>query len=325
MKLFSTLLFLFVFGFAISQVPGTPSFRLKTPLAQAFTLSATSLNFSSANVSAQILNNGAEPVTTSGIIWGTSVPTISSYLGITTNGDINGNIYTNSITGLSIGGTYYIVAYATNIAGTSYGNVVTYIHGTVYSPATGKTWLAVNLGATAFPISMSDTAGYGTLYQWGRLSDGHQIVRPTASASTSSLSGSDVPNNGGKFIIAGSSPYDWRSGQNANLWQGVNGINNPCPSGFRVPTYQEFMNEINSWNASSTSDQAFVSVLKLTYAGRRYVNNSDPQQYAGIRGLYWTSSTTNGNSTYIYLRNDAPPSSSNDYRGTALSVRCIQN
>ena len=325
MKIISSIIFLFVFGFAISQVPGTPSFRLKNPLAQAFTLSATSLNFSSANVSAQILNNGTEPVTTSGIIWGTSVPTISSYSGITTNGDITGNIYTNSITGLSIGGTYYIVAYATNIAGTSYGNVVTYIHGTVYSSATGKTWLAVNLGATAFPTSISDSAGYGTLYQWGRLSDGHQYVRPTASASTSSLSGSDVPNNGGKFIVPGSSPYDWRSGQNASLWQGVNGINNPCPSGFRLPTIAEFTNEVNSWNSSDPDYGAFTSVLKLTYGGRRYYNNTNPQQYVGSWGYYWTSDIVSGNSSYLRIQYNNTPNYANDYRGTALAVRCIKN
>ena len=325
MKFISTIIFIFVFDFAVGQIPGTLGFIGKNPLAQSFTLSVSSTGFSSANVTARILNNGIGQVTTSGILWSFSVPTISSYIGITTNGDISGNNFTHQMSGLTIGGTYYIVAYATNSAGTSYGNVLTYTHGTVYNPTTGKTWLAVNLGATAFPTSISDSAGYGTLYQWGRLSDGHQYVRPTASASTSSLAGSDVPNNGGKFIVAGSTPFDWRSGQNANLWQGVNGTNNPCPSGFRLPTSSEFTNEMNSWNSANADYGAFTSVLKLTYCGRRYYNNSNPQQYVGTWGYYWTSDISGNNSSYFRIRNIAAPDISADYRGTALAVRCIKN
>ena len=90
MKFFCTVLFLFVFEFVTSQVPGTLGFSYKSPLAQAFTLTVSSLDFTRANVTARILNNGVKPVTTSGILWGFSVPTISSYTGITTNGDITG-------------------------------------------------------------------------------------------------------------------------------------------------------------------------------------------------------------------------------------------
>ena len=90
MKFLTTILLLLVFQFANAQVPGTLGFSYKSPLAQSFTLSVSSLNFTSANVTARILNNGVKPVTTSGILWGFSVPTISSYTGITTNGDITG-------------------------------------------------------------------------------------------------------------------------------------------------------------------------------------------------------------------------------------------
>ena len=92
-----------------------------------------------------------------------------------------------------------------------------------------------NLGATQAATSSTDVDAYGDLYQWGRRSDGHQC---RTSATTSTLSSTDQPAHG-NFIIAPSSPYDWRSPQNANLWQGVNGINNPCPSGYRLPTEAE--------------------------------------------------------------------------------------
>jgi uncharacterized protein (TIGR02145 family) len=35
-------------------------------------------------------------------------------------------------------------------------------------------------------------------------------------------------------------PYDWRVPQNDNLWQGVDGTNNPCPEGWRIPTQTEW-------------------------------------------------------------------------------------
>ena len=70
---------------------------------------------------------------------------------------------------------------------------------------------------------------YGYLYQWGRATDGHQ---KRTSGSSSTLSTNDTPGHK-KFILAPNSPYDWRSPQNDNLWQGVAGTNNPCPSGYR--------------------------------------------------------------------------------------------
>jgi len=305
MKFLSTILFLFFFEFAIGQVPGTLGFSYKNPRAQAFTLSVSSLDFTRANVTARILNNGVKPVTTSGILWGFSVPTISSYTGITTDGNIAGNEYANTMTGLTLGGTYYVVAYATNISGTSYGNVLTYTHGTIYNGNTGKTWLAANLGATAFPTSMTHTAAYGSLYQWGRLTDGHENP---SSAGVGSTNGNDQPNNGGKFINL---TY-WTG--NYGLWQGVSGTNNPCPTGFRLPTQEEFANEISS-----------LYVLNLTYGGRRYPNGAS-QQYSGDRGFYWTSSVANGNyPVSLNIRNGVTTSLGNDFNGVGMSVRCIKN
>jgi len=315
MKFFITILFLFVFEFASGQVPGTLGFSYKSPLAQSFTFSVSSTGFSTANVTARIINNGVMSVTTSGILWGFSVPTISSFTGITTNGNIAGNEYTNTMTGLEIGGTYYIVAYATNIAGTSYGNVLTYTHGTVYNATTGKTWLAVNLGATAFPTSPSDVNGYGDLYQWGRLKDGHE---KRSSGSTGSTSG-DQPNNGGKFITQ---TY-WTS--NNTLWQGVNGVNNPCPTGFRLPTIQEFSDERATWNEADGTYGAFSSVLKLTWAGRRHSGTNDPWQHTGIYGYYWTSSLGGVWASCARIFYNNYYTVGNEYNGTAMSVRCIKN
>lgn len=98
--------------------------------------------------------------------------------------------------------------------------------------ANGRCWLNRNLGATQVATSSSDTNSYGYLFQWGRLNDGHQV---RTSPTTDILSNSDVPGHG-NFITVQSYPYNWRSPQNPNLWQGVNGTNNVCPDGYRLPT-----------------------------------------------------------------------------------------
>ncbi|KIA88585.1 hypothetical protein [Kaistella jeonii] len=128
-----------------------------------------------------------------------------------------------------------------------------------------------NLGATQVATSSSDAASFGDLYQWGRLADGHQ-VRTFAVITT--LSSTDVPGNA-NFIGTSVSPLDWHSPQNDNLWQGVNGINNPCLTGFRIPTQAEFNAEAALFTSQNQAG-AFASPLKIPAAGsRRYDNGTN--------------------------------------------------
>lgn len=113
----------------------------------------------------------------------------------------------------------------------------------------GQCWKDRNLGATRVAQSMGDTLAYGDLYQWGRLGDGHQnrtIIGGGPEGITDAISGTDVPGHS-NFIWTSSAPYDWRSPENKNLWQGIGGVNNPCPQGFRIPTEDEFERERDSW------------------------------------------------------------------------------
>ena len=89
-------------------------------------------------------------------------------------------------------------------------------YGTVLSK--DKCWMDRNLGASKIAGSSNDVSAYGDLFQWGRGADGHQI---RTSGMTAILSSSDNPGHS-NFITPAASPYDWRSPQNPNLWQGVN-------------------------------------------------------------------------------------------------------
>jgi len=182
----------------------------------------------------------------------------------------------------------------------------------------GQVWMDRNLGATRVATSSTDTEAYGDLYQWGRLADGHE---KRTSTTTSTLSTSDVPGHG-DFITSPASPYDWRSPQNNNLWQGVSGINNPCPAGFRLPTDTEWETERLSWS-SYDSAGAFASPLKLVVAGCR--GHSDGTILgAGSYGFYW-SSTVNGAASRYLIFFSSSANMNNINRAYGFSVRCLED
>jgi uncharacterized protein (TIGR02145 family) len=157
----------------------------------------------------------------------------------------------------------------------------------VLSPATGRIWMDRNLGATRVAVSLTDSLAYGDLYQWGRGADDHQ---KRTSFMISTLSNTDQPRID-LFILAPNFPHDWRSPQNHTLWQGLDGINNPCPLGFRLPTQEEWEAERASWISSDVTG-AFASFLKLPPAGRR--NYSEGPFYDVDKYGYYWSSTVDG-------------------------------
>jgi uncharacterized protein (TIGR02145 family) len=201
------------------------------------------------------------------------------------------------------------------------GGVPTWTGGTtpnVTNPTTGEIWMDRNLGASQVATSSTDALAYGDLYQWGRGTDGHQI---RTSGTTTTLSSTDQPGHG-DFILPSNSPYDWLSPQNTNLWQGVNGENNPCPSGYRLPTSAELDAERSSWS-SNNSAGAFASPLKLPVAGNRNYSNGSLND-VGTTGLYW-SSTVFGTSAY-YLGFNSSLALMDDYsRANGFSVRCLKD
>lgn len=198
----------------------------------------------------------------------------------------------------------------------------------VRNPVTDKTWMDRNLGASQQATSHFQEAAYGDLYQWGRCADGHQKEN---SATIITLSGVDQPPHG-QFIQSTDSPYDWRSPQNDNLWQGVNGLNNPCPEGYRIPTSAEWEEERNSWSEMNIQG-ALDSPLRLPGAGeRRRIDMGDgnllrPHEVGGLdnlQGYYW-SSTTEGQYAYYFNFSIFGGGPELAVRDQGASVRCLKD
>ncbi len=90
------------------------------------TIVASAITVSTANCGGSITNTGAGFITSKGLVWSTSNnPTIENNMGMTSEGTGIGS-FTSAINQLTSGTLYYVRAYATNSAGTAYGNQITF-------------------------------------------------------------------------------------------------------------------------------------------------------------------------------------------------------
>jgi hypothetical protein len=201
-----------------------------------------------------------------------------------------------------------------------YNNVeVTY--GIIVS-STGRKWLDRSLGASNVATSTTDYLAFGDLFQWGRLADGHQLMTrgvgtnvPVQSTTTTQAT-TNTPNDA--LFILGS---DWRNPSNDNLWQGVSGLNNPCPKGWRIPTRQE-------WEAESlTSATVAFEKLKIVRNGG-HRDNSTGDIFTTNRGIYWTSTVdpiTGPTYAFDFSIGAGIGAISSNSRGSGRACRCIKD
>lgn len=198
-----------------------------------------------------------------------------------------------------------------------YGNT----YKTIVSPYTGKIWLDRNLGAKRVCQSYDDSKCFGYYFQWGRGSDGHEEEN---SSSTKLLSHNHTPNHS-KFILAHNSPNDdWLTQQNDNLWQGIYGINNPCPHGFRLPTISELAKETTNENVTNMYD-AYRSFLKLPASGQRFYAKDNSFENKYKIGQVWSSSVDGFTAESLYFFNKEAFAGGNNRRAYGIPVRCLKD
>jgi len=198
----------------------------------------------------------------------------------------------------------------------------------------------------------------GALYQWGRQADGHEsrtsanyptddLTLENGAVSGADLVGGQVASTSGaygKFIKQMNAPYDWRTPQDDKLWNSgteekpeKNTAADPCPAGWRVPTYFE-LSKLNSpnvtrvWKTDYKGDgsnikghlltDATLSSIFLPAACKR--ESSNGQVYTWDEGYYWSSRIYSNDYAY-YLNIYSSTLFSMNYNGRArgYSIRCV--
>ena len=211
----------------------------------------------------------------------------------------------------------------------------------------GVIWAPVNCGyhKTDYP--------YGKLYQWGRkygqgysgdeYKDGSYVecndaVIPNIVRNSVSLTkGQDAANKNNVYLPDTS---DWTSESSDKLWnsgsesQPIKTEYDPCPSGWRIPTYTEtkslgkYVQSTNEngqigYYFTGTKDYAEADTrLFLPFGGRwTYFGYADDR---GSVGYYWTSRAAADKQAYYVLLYSEYLLMDDNIRMYGCSVRCVQ-
>jgi uncharacterized protein (TIGR02145 family) len=248
---------------------------------------------------------------------------------ITTPADHNGVITGTTNISFLIA-AYYFIPYVRNKHNTVFGTRVVLAPNWPTVTINSKLWVQANLGASQVATSATDASSYGFLYQWGRGSDGHQV---RTSPTTTTLSNGPSPGNG-SFILSDRQDGNWMN-QNPSTtsWAGTTAINNPCPSGWRIPTRAEwtwFMSNLRvsnnsvGFNASTAYSNDFN--IRLPSGGQRHRLNGSLTN-ANHHG-YWLNNSSSGGVQLIYFLgtgNNNNWGEGGDAGAYGAGVRCIQN
>ena len=204
-----------------------------------------------------------------------------------------------------------------------------FTYNTVQSPDTTEIWLDRNLGASQVCTSSSDALCYGNYYQWGRNDDGHELGPHTSANKSTVLADSITPTTISTFISDGSGPHDWTTadsaGSDRTIAWGSGGVNNICPSGFRVPTEKELTDDTISATTTDVTNSAtaFSSFLVLPGAGIRH--RDDGRSALVGSGYVWSSSAVSNNARNLFFDSSEATFSYSHSRASGFSVRCIKD
>jgi len=301
---------MFVFEFAIGQVAGTP--YVSNRFFAKFSFNLTTNSSTTVDFTLHVATNSSRPILECGVVYSyNNNATTSNYVGkwvAATNFD-GINILTTTITNSFVYAPYYAIPYVILSTGTYYGTAIQFTPNFPTVTINGKLWAAANLGATMIATNAGTNSNmFGFYYQWGRGSDGHQL---SSSTTTSTIATSSIPGNS-NFITNNSNPYDWRTPQDLNLWQGLNGQNNPCPSGYRLPTIDEYKS-------------AGPTLLQPNSGYRRNSDGALVLTGSTGWGYFWSSTTLNKTTLWKANILDRPNGSQEQAFANGFPIRCIQD
>jgi uncharacterized protein (TIGR02145 family) len=305
------------------------------------TVSVTDITQTTATSGGMITSDGGADILARGVCWSTEEPpTTEDYMTIDGTGT---GTFTSSLSDLSPGTTYYVRAYATNSAGTGFGNILSFsaepeiTTGSFTDPRDGNVYQTVIIGSQEWmaenlrylPAVSGPNTGFSTNPHY--FVYGYNGTNVAAAKSTANYSIYGVLYNW-PAALAGDSVSDTNP-------SGVRGI---CPEGWHLPSDGEWTQltdylgglglagdklkeagtaHWNSPNSGATNETGFTALP----GGYRLLNNTF--YYMGINGNWWTSSRhSDGNGWHRTMQYNSSQVIRNSHSEMiGLSVRCVRD
>jgi uncharacterized protein (TIGR02145 family) len=301
------------------------------------TTSASAITTTTASSGGNITSDGGGTITARGVCWSTSQNPTIALTTKTSNGTGTGS-FSSSLTGLSPNTLYYVRAYATNSAGTAYGNQVSFTTLVSTNPvdADGNTYTTVSIGTQVWmkenlkvskyrngdpiPTNLSDAA-------WS-----------TATTGAYAIYNNDAANNTlyGKlynwYAVAdprGLCPTGWHVPTDAEWYFLENyldpTVNDPNATGYRGTDVGGKLKAVSSlWTGSNTSATNSSGFTGLP-GGSRF--NGGSFESIGANGVWWSSPQGSSSAAwyrvldYFFAGSDRNVGN----KSYGFSVRCLRD
>jgi len=310
-----------------------------------------------------VVSDGGAEVTARGVVWSTATsPTIDDNR---TEDGTGSGAFVSNVANLESNTTYYLRAYATNVAGTAYGNELSFttledgivfdIEGNVYQTVIigNQEWMAENL-RTKTLLNGDPLAGPFAGSDWVQQSTtDKRAVYTIFNYEHSSAAGLESPE---EVVAAYGKMYNWFAVETGIL----------CPVGWRVPDTADWnkmidfiladdpnFNETNVGIAVKSCRQINsplggecateihprwrennehfgMNAYGLSLAGVGYIlSSSGNSSWLGARGYWWTASENPANpETAIFRRfnfDDSAVTKGSFNKGVGQPVRCMRD
>jgi uncharacterized protein (TIGR02145 family) len=209
-------------------------------------------------------------------------------------------------------------------------------------------WAPVNCGYAPYASASDKGYPYGKLYQWGRkYGQGYDANDATYPSGDNLVTGpvdlavGQDAANAAKFYMNSTSPSDWLTPEDGNLWNTGSESSpmrtdyDPCPTGWRVPTNVELTALFGGKTAHSL-------VTHNDQKGAWFNGTSSPGTSgvflpaAGFRNLsgiaynrsshadYWSSTPNDARSYLLYFYSDDTYIRKSGNNAYGYSVRCVK-
>ncbi|WP_163711400.1 FISUMP domain-containing protein [Mangrovibacterium lignilyticum] len=277
-----------------------------------------------------ILSQGL--ILNAGVCWSTSPwPTIADSKTddqlVLNSSTGNYNTFNSDPYGLLPATTYYIRSYATNIAGTGYGNeiAITMPDATVYD-LDGNPYSAVTIGTQTWLVENLRTTKYANGDQIPNVVNTNEWQNATSGAWCYYENLADYAVPYGKL-------YNWYA---------VTDARNVCPAGWHVPTDAEWQTLITFVGGSDVAGNALKETgtahwhpndLATNSSGFTALPGGAQSAFIGTGypanslGMFWTATPVDGENAYGYYLFDGYQSINQQgyVKQTGLSVRCVKD